>query len=103
MFRRIMYAINKYTIKMYNKFMSTKQIKKNSKKDFSKILRSFREVSQTANDMLKQSIIDANLNIEQQKILLIYQLIDTAINNAWGNSENTILRLLNDLVKEEQK
>jgi hypothetical protein len=87
-----MIMINKILSWMYNKNMKT--IKKSF--DSSRVLKTFREVSLMAKDNLKQSLAVAKLKITSDDMNMIYQLIDSSLDNAWSNSENTIKRLLEE-------
>lgn len=64
--------------------------------DSSRVLKTFREVSLMAKDNLKQSLAVAKLKITSDDMNMIYQLIDSSLDNAWSNSENTIKRLLEE-------
>jgi hypothetical protein len=64
--------------------------------DSRKVLKTFREVSQMAKDDLKQSLMLSKLNISPNDLNMIYQLIDSSLDNAWCNSEKALTRLLED-------
>jgi exonuclease III len=70
---------------------------KKSGVDSKKVLKTFREVSQAAKDNLKQSLALSKLNITAGDMNMIYQLIDSSLDNAWSNSEKSLMRLLEDV------
>jgi hypothetical protein len=84
--------INKILNGIYNKNMKATKKSINS----TKILKTFREVSLMAKDNLKQSLALAKLTVSDDDMNMIYQLIDSSLDNAWSNSENTIKRLLEE-------
>ena len=63
------------------------------------ILKNFRDVSMNARDSIKQMIVSAKktnrLNIKDQELTLLFQIIDSGIDNAWGNSEKVMRNVIN--------
>lgn len=70
--------------------------------DNMQILRVFRNVMLTASDVVKQNLT-SELKLQPQELQKIFSVVDTALQNAWGNSEKTICRLLDNKQSESKK